>query len=328
MAEGPPDDMAEGPTRGEAAGPRWRSAGWGLHVPSRIEASPEQRVVEASARLSVGMVTGWAALRLAGARYFDGTDGTRSDSPVPLLLPHSHRLRARGVLVERTRGSLPEPVVRHGVPCAPGPTALWHELVRCTDRIRAGVMVDMALAAEVVTLPEVQSYASHPRPRHFAAYAVERACPHCRSPKESEMLQVWQHELGFPRPGMNVQVLDLAGRRLAVVDLLDAEAGVYGEYNGAAHRSRERQRRDEERAERLREVGLEGFVLVAGDSRKTWRDRMSAARRRAQWLPEEQRRWRAGAVELGSAGSDPALPTAAEEELIARLLDERRRDDP
>ena len=76
------------------------------------------------------------------------------------------------------------------------------------------------------------------------------------------MLQVWEADLDLPRPVMNREVLDLAGRVIAVVDLLEVESGTYGEYNGAAHRSRERQRRDEARADELRGVGLEAFVLA------------------------------------------------------------------
>ena len=120
------------------------------------------------------------------------------------------------------------------------------------------------------------------------------------------MLQVWEGELDLPRPFMNREVLDLSGRVIAVVDLLDVESGTYGEYNGALHRSRERQRRDEARADALRRVGLEGFVLVAGDSERVWRDRMLSARGRALWLPEDRRQWRVGAcrgAKLGHRGA-------------------------
>lgn len=60
-------------------------------------------------------------------------------------------------------------------------------------------MVDMALAAGVVGLGRLHEVASVRRLPDAAAYALQRACAECRSPKESEMLQVWQAELGFPR---------------------------------------------------------------------------------------------------------------------------------
>lgn len=266
------------------------------------------------------MVTGWAALRLGGAAYFEGwaPDG-RTALPVPVLLPHSSRIRGPGMRVERTRRPLPEVIVRYGVPCAPAEIALLHEIRRAPTHRQAGVMVDMALAAGVVDLGRLHVVASLRRLHDLAAYALRRACAECRSPKESEMLQVWQAELGFPRPLMNREVLDLSGKVIAVVDLIEDDSGTYGEYNGAAHRSRERQRRDEARAADLRDVGLEGFVLVAGDSVRVWKERMRAARGRALWLPQDQRRWR-----LGDFVPAPPLPDADEAAVDAIMLEHYR----
>ena len=304
-----------GPRRGTAAGPAWRTSSHGLVVPADVPQTVEQRILEAAVRLPEdGMVTGWAALRLAGAAYFDGL-AERTPRPVPVLLPHTSRIRGPGVLVERTRGRLPDPVVRHGMPCAPGNLALLHELRRTASARAAGVMVDMALAARVADLEGLRQVASVRRPTAAAAYALERACAECRSPRESEMLQVWESDVGFPRPLMNREVLDLSGRVIAVVDLLEVESGTYGEYNGASHRSRERQRRDEARADALRGVGLEGFVLVAGDSERVWRERMASARGRALWLPEDRRRWR-----LGEFVPAPPLPDEDEVALEAIML--------
>ena len=311
-------DGISGPTRGAAAGPRWRASSHGLLVPASTPRSVEQRVLEAAVRLRGGaMVTGWAALRLTGAAWFDGlaADG-RTPLPVPVLLPHTARIRSAGVVVTRTRQVLPEPVVRFGVPCVPAELALVHELRRATSARRAGVAVDMALAARVVDLDRLQEVATAQRRLPAAAaYALDRACAECRSPKESEMLQVWEAGLGFPRPLMNRQVLDLSGRVIAVVDLLEEQSGTYGEYNGGAHRSRARQRRDEARADALRNLGLEGFVLVAGDSEPVWRERMTAARGRALWLPPAERRWRVGAFVPA-----PALAVPDEEELAREQI--------
>ena len=296
-----------GPRRGTAAGPGWRRSSHGLYVPSRVASTVEQRVLEVAVRLPVdGVVTGWAALRLAGASYFDGlgADG-RTELPVPVLLPHGSRLRSAGVLVDRTRAALPTPVERHGIPCAPSEVALLHELRRAATSRTAGVMVDMALAAGVVDLPAVRSLSAGRHQPSPVVHGLGRACAECRSPRESEMLQVWEDDLGFPRPLMNRQVVDRAGRVVAVVDLLDVPSGTYGEYNGAAHRGRERQRRDEARADDLRTLGLEGFVLVAGDSEPTWRRRMAAARSRARWEPAERRAWRVGAFVPAPPLTDP-----------------------
>ena len=202
----------------------------------------EQRILEVAVRLPPGgLVTGWAALRLAGGAYFDGLDRDgRTPLPVPVLLPHESRIRSPGVLVERTRSPLPDPVDRHGIACAPGEVALLHELRRAVTERAAGVAVDMALAARVVDLAALRDEAARGRRSVHTTYALARACGECRSPRESEMLQVWEGALGLPRPLMNRQVLDRSGRVVAVVDLLDPDSGTYGEYNGAAHRGRRR----------------------------------------------------------------------------------------
>ena len=287
----------EGPTPGVLRGDGWRTASRGWHVPAATCSTPEQRAVEAVVRLPPGgCVTGWAALRLAGAAYFEGLEPDRATPrPVPVLLPHTARIRGRGVLVERTRLPLPEAVVRYGVPCAPGELALLHEVRRAVSGREAAIMVDMALAAGVVDLDRLRTVAGGSRLPAAATYALVRACAECRSPRESDMLQVWESVAGFSRPLMNREVRDLAGRLLAVVDLLDVRAGVCGEFNGAAHRSARQQSRDEQRHADLRAVGLETFTVVGSDSDEVQVERMTAARDRAVWAGPEDRRWRVGA---------------------------------
>lgn len=285
-----------GPTRGQVPGPGWRRTSKGLHVPAGTATTVEQRIAEVVPRLPAGaMVTGWAALRLGGAAYFDGRHHGR-DLPVPVLLRHAQRIKSAGVRVERRRRALPEPVEQYDVPCAPLPDALVHELTRAPSALRAAVAVDMALAAGVVDLPSVWGHLDTvpTRTPPTVAWALERGCAQCRSPMESQMQVVWVRDAGFPTPLMNREIRDLAGNLLAVVDLLDPESGTVGEYDGAGHRDRERHRRDEARLDALREVGLETFTLVAGDSRRVWVDRMQRARRRAAWVAEDQRRWRVG----------------------------------
>jgi hypothetical protein len=61
-------------------------------VPADVPQTVEQRILEAAVRLPEGgIVTGWGALRLAGAAYFDGFAGP-TPQPVPVLLPHTSRL--------------------------------------------------------------------------------------------------------------------------------------------------------------------------------------------------------------------------------------------
>ena len=75
----------EGPTKGQASGPRWRRTSQGLYVPSSVEPGlVEQRIVEQGTRLRRGAITGWAALRLLGGGYFDGL---APDGRTPLRIP-------------------------------------------------------------------------------------------------------------------------------------------------------------------------------------------------------------------------------------------------
>lgn len=67
-------DGQRGPTKGQAAGRSWRRSSRNLYVPAAVDSSaPEQRIAEQAARIEPGgVVTGWAACRLLGARFFDG----------------------------------------------------------------------------------------------------------------------------------------------------------------------------------------------------------------------------------------------------------------
>ncbi len=301
-----------GPTPGVLRGGAWVQVAQGWHVPAGTPRTAEQRTFEVGVRLRAdGLVTGWAALRLAGASYFEGLAGDRrTPVPVPVLLPHHARLRGPQVRVERTRLPLPAVAWRSGVPCAPSELALLHEVRRAATPRGAGVMVDMALAAGVVDLLRLREAATNQRLPAGASYAIDRACGECRSPRESDMLQVWESVAGFPRPLMNREVRDLDGRLLAVVDLLDVEAGVCGEFNGAAHRSAARQSRDEKRHAALRGVGLETFAVVGSDSERVQVERMAAARARAAWAAPHERRWQVGAFVPA-----PALVVRDEEEV-------------
>jgi hypothetical protein len=322
----------DGPTPGVLRGPGWLQVARGWHVPAGTPRTPEQRAFEVGVRLRPGaLLTGWAALRLAGASYFEGLD-RRTPLPVPVLLPHEARLRGPEVRVERTRLPIPAAVWHAGVPCVPHERALLHELRHAVGARRAGVMVDMALAAGVVDLARLRQVASAQRGLSpSAAYAVDRACAECRSPRESDMLQVWESVAGLPRPLMNREVRDLSGRLLAIVDLLDVEAGVCGEFNGAAHRSAARQSRDEKRHAALRGVGLETFTVVGRDSEPAQVERMTAARARAAWAPPADRRWRVGAFVPAPPLVIPDAEEVAREEIMLRYyadLERRQAGEP
>src|SRR6188508_2773999 len=77
-----------GPTLDETRGANWRRCSWGMYLPTSVELTTEQRIVEASCCLpEYGGVTGWAALHWQKAeRWFDGTAPDGSLLPVTLAV--------------------------------------------------------------------------------------------------------------------------------------------------------------------------------------------------------------------------------------------------
>ena len=244
----------------------------------------EQRIVEQSMRVSrVGAVTGWAALRLWGAAFFDGVsrDG-RTRVPVPLVSPHhlgdtSQSVASRVSLVGHQLW------IVQGVRCVGVERAVVDEIARVADLRDAVVVIDMACAARITSLRRIRSYIDrHPRAGNAAALAaLDLAVESSLSPQETRMRLVWMLDAGWPHPLCNRVVYSTDGDVLGRPDLIDPTTGVVGEYDGALHRARARHRSDVARSEVFRGHGLEPFVVVAGDGAEVQVARMQAARERA-----------------------------------------------
>jgi hypothetical protein len=287
-----------GPTRGQAQGPHWVRVAANAYLPATVDRSvPEQRILEKSVHLSpTGAVTGWAALRLARAAYFDGLerDG-RTEIPVPLAVGHrSGRRTHPGTVLSY------EPLDRvqrlQGVPATVPSRALFDEMRRTGDWRDAVVAMDMAAAAELVSVRQmVQLHARNRRWRRASVVrrALAFASEHSRSPAESRLRLVWRVDAGLPEPMVNRELFGLDGRLICVADLLDPVAGLVVEYDGAEHRKARRHSKDVAREERCRALGLE-YCKVTGPDMHSTRlvvDRLLATRSRARFLPPDQRRW-------------------------------------
>ncbi len=70
----------------------------------------------------------------------------------------------------------------------------------------------------------------------FIRQAVEFADAASRSPWESRLRVFYVTVAGLPKPTVNVPIFDLDGRLLGIADLLDEEAGLVTEFDGAQHR--------------------------------------------------------------------------------------------
>lgn len=224
---------------------------------------------------------------------------------MPLLIPPDRKIRSRpGIVVVRQQLDPTDTTVLHAIPCARAERAILDETRRVGDLRSTVRTIDMAYAAGLRTPARLAEYlrtrpGTHGLRLARAAHALSD--PRCRSPQEVDLRLVWQLDAGLPRPQMNWPIADDSGRYLGKPDLLCQELGVYGEFDGADHRSRRRHRVDVRRHDAFRRVGLEGFVVVGEDLRdvRLVVDRMHAAVRRAResQLP---RTWR--------VRSDPGPP--------------------
>jgi hypothetical protein len=231
-----------------------------------------------------------------GARFFDGLlpDGV-TVMPVPIVTGGPALRRDERIVVLRDRIGADEIVVRHGIPCARELRALF-DAMRCHDLRGAVVDMDMMAAAERVSICRMARYAADHRgwagvPVVLAALPL--SSEHSRSPNETRMRLVWVLDAGLPPPLVNQPVYDLRGRLLGIADLLDVQAGVVGEFDGADHRGAHRQTEDAAREDLLRRHGLEVFHVTGLDLGHTDRivRRMRSARARGLWQAEADRRW-------------------------------------
>lgn len=248
-------------------------------------------------RLPVGgAVTGWAALRWLGAMWFDGLAPNGHDElPVPLV-SCAHDIRPQpGILLSQERLNPSGLVEYDGLTVTEAVRSVCFEARYAADLRAAVVALDMAACFDVVSLAEVAAYVDPhlngwtgvPQVREALALADENSW----SPRETYLRLIWVLDAGLPHPLCNRPVFDLGGHLIGTPDLFDTHAGVAGEFEGAVHLAGEQRSEDVEREELFRDHGLESFTVRTGMSRSSVARRMHAARRRALWLPKNQRRW-------------------------------------
>lgn len=289
---------SHGPTRHQAAGRRWRQTSTGMYVPADAPSHVDQRILEQGSRIrKYGAVTAWAALRWRGARFFEGTRFPGGEQlPVPLVTG-GHDLRPDSrVLISKAQVAPGEKELLDGIWVVRPPRAAFDEIRRHGDLRQGVVDVEMAIAAKITTLDELRTYVEGRDAWTgigLAREVVAVAGLGCRSPQEVRMVLVWMWDADLPRPLCNVPIFDLDGRLIAIVDLLDVEAGCVGEYQGALHKDGERHRADVAREQSLRDHGLECFEIVGGDlqDRELASKRMVAARERSRFTAPERRTW-------------------------------------
>lgn len=276
-----------GPTRGQARGPRWRSASYGLVVPADVRTTPAQRAVEAAAVLQEDeAITGWAALHWAGDPWFDGTaDGV---SPRDVTVAVRRHLAAQpGFAVSQEFLHPDEIVVVDGVPITSHVRSVTFEM-RYADGLGPAIeAVDMACYVDLVSVAEVAAYVEQLGPVtgiQQARDAVAEAEENSWSPRETRMRGVWTRRARLPRPRCNVPVFTLDGQHVGTPDLIHPASGLVGLYHGESHLSLVGASKDNKQDADFRDLGLEPVSMFATD----WHDlddfvrRLQAAARRAR----------------------------------------------
>jgi hypothetical protein len=291
------DDTGQtGPTRMQARGKAWRRSSRGHYVPRATDRSVEQRIVEAAAVLpAYGAVTGWAALRWLGGRWFDGRE-SRGDLAVTLALMDSSVRPQHGIAISEERLDPTQIHVIRGIRVTVATYALLFEIRHARSDLDALVAADMAAYDDLVSRSELAAFVAQcpgwdgiGRGRDVVSLMDENAW----SPAEVSTRSIWTNEAGLARPLANRPVFDRAGRLIGTPDLIDPAAGVCGEYDSELHLEKARRRVDVEREERFRAAGLEPVAMVTGDLVDPWQfvARLRAAYSRAARIRPSHRLW-------------------------------------
>lgn len=316
--------LASGVTPGELRGPQWQRISHGRYLPCDVDAGAcLQRILDAALRLPAGgAVGGWASTRVHGVEECDGLgmDGrTRLDVPVVL----------GGARISGTSGlepwcdPLPDTDVRElgGLRFTAPRRTMFDRMRRARDLREAVVAADQMTHAELVKVAEMARYVEqHPRWRGVgqARRALVLCDPMARNAWETRMRMVWVLDAGLPTPLCNPPVFDLLDGLLGYPDLLDPEAGVVFEYDGAGHRRARQHDRDNRREELFEEHGF----VVARVGRADLDDRRALAERmrrtRARGLRRD-RRADAWTLEVPASWGSDGVPASVRRALLAHL---------
>src|SRR3954462_9731360 len=144
-----------GPTRMQVRGRAWRRTSRGMYVPSGVERSVDQRIVEAAAVLpAYGGVTGWAALRWLGGSWFDGRDAD-GDRSVTLVLMDSSIRRQPGIAISEERIDPTQIAPHAGIRVTVAAYSLLFEIRHARSLDTAVTAADMAAYADLVSKAEL-----------------------------------------------------------------------------------------------------------------------------------------------------------------------------
>lgn len=270
-------------------------------MPSSVELTPEQRVIEAAAVLpDYGGVTGWGGLRWLRGRWFDGSGAAGALRPVTLATAGDDIRAQPGIAVSAERLDPRDLIEVDRVRLTHAVRSVWFEARYAPSLRDAVVAIDMAAFDDLVSLVELTKWSTeHPgwtgAPQFRAALALARE--NAWSPREVDLRLVGEVLAELPRLLCNRPIFDRAtGALIGTPDLLDLEAGLAIEYDGHHHLKLVQRSRDVRREELFRRHGLEVLTVLSPDirNRQALAARMIAARERARFQAESMRSWTIG----------------------------------
>jgi hypothetical protein len=309
------DWTRRGIPRTTLTGPRFTRTAYGWYRRAGPPRSTAQRILDALAgQVDGALIAGWAAAYVHGVDLLDGLDDhTMAPLPVPVLLPPGQRRRStRHIPYRQSR----RPAHQERIERVPVTTLFRAALdlaLLAPELTEAVVALDAVLASRLLAHQRLQRVAADlPRRRGVrqARRAIELARIGVRSPWESRLRMFAETELAWTDLQPNRAVFDHRGNLLGIPDLLDVEAGLVLEYDGASwrterstgHRDLAQHREDNEREERLERAGLV-VVRVAKADLTRYRDRLALRltaahaeglgrdRARDRWTLEEPAGW-------------------------------------
>jgi len=279
-----------GPTPAQARGRHWEPSTRGLYLP--VDRDPalvvEQRIVTAAALLpDDGAVTGWGALKWAGARHLDGTRG-RHELAVDLAVPGPVIRSRPGIRLTEELHLRRETIELDGLTLSAHVASVAFAVRHATTLEEAVAIIDRACAADLVSIAEMRAFRQSLAGRRWVSRldaAVNLAVENCWSPMETVLRLCWR-SMGITNVACNRPVFALDGTFLGTPDVLDIDTGTAGEYDGELHLAGRQRAKDIRREGVFRRHGLEYVEMMASDLRDTadFRRRTTDARRRAATL--------------------------------------------
>jgi Protein of unknown function (DUF559) len=273
--------LAAGIHDSELRGPLWQRSSYGHYAWAVTDlCHPRQRIHAAASRCHANVaVAGWAAAWMHGARDLDGLEPDGRPSPVPVCTTPGLRLvpgtnGAFTLRVSRSRLDPDEIVELDGVPCTSLVRTAFDAARFAPDLTEAVVALDALLRATHLEIADLVAYAERRRRWHGRLQVLQAAelsnawtlsCP------ESRLRVIWQERAGLPVPLVNCTIVDHAARPVAMADMLDEEAWLVLEFDGAYHATSTQRGLDDQRTQRLHALGLHVARFVADDLRPSRR---------------------------------------------------------